>query len=65
MGGREGEFRACGPSLFLVLPIVKDPSWETGNGEEGELKMAELVLGSWSAVSGGDGPTLSTTPLSL
>ena len=37
-------------------PRAEGASWH-GNGEEGELKMAELVLGSWNAVSGGDGPT--------
>ena len=54
VGGREGEFRACGPSLFLFLPIVKDPSWETGNGEEGEESQPLTSdLGAGSPLWGG------------
>ena len=54
MGGTEGKFRACGPCLLLFLPTVKDPSWETGNGEEGEESQPlTLNLGAGSPLWGG------------
>lgn len=48
---REGIFTGTGRG-----PQAEGAGWHE-SGEEEELKMAELVLGPWGAVSGGDGPT--------
>ena len=48
---REGIFTGTGRG-----PRAEGAGWH-GSGEEGELKMAELVLGPWGAVSGSDGAT--------
>lgn len=48
-----GEFRVCGPSLFLFLPTIKDPSWETVNGgEEEESKPLTVRFGCWVTTMG-------------